>query len=108
MKNSLKTLAIAAVALGLTACAGIETEDDTFAVPYTLERTAVGEERTAARVEPAALPQCPVCPAATPAPAPQCDFSAWESRVAALEAELKSCKESSSRVRDAYRDELTK
>lgn len=103
MKNSLKTLMLAGLALGLTACAGTPSEDDSFATPYTLERTALGESKPAPAPEPV--------PVAEPAPAPvvqQCDYSAWESKVAKLEADLASCLESSSRVRDAYREELVK
>ncbi|MCB1533045.1 MAG: hypothetical protein KDJ35_09280 [Alphaproteobacteria bacterium] len=104
MNTSLKILAVAGVALSLAACSTESVYDnDTFATPYTLERTAVAEQHTTmAAPQPAPVLQCPACPTA------QCDYSAWESRVAALEAELNSCKESSSRVRDAYREELTK
>ena len=104
MKNSLKTLALLGMVAALGACSSMEAADnDSFATPYTLERTALGAQKAAPAPEPV--------PVAQPAPAPvvqQCDYSAWESKVAKLEADLASCLESSSRVRDAYREELVK
>ena len=103
MKNLLKTCALVGMVAALGACAGSPSEDDTFATPYTLERTAIGEPKAAPAPEPV--------PVAQPAPAPvvqQCDYSAWEAKVAKLEGDLAACLESSSRVRDAYREELTK
>lgn len=106
MKNSLKTLALMSTVLTLTACGGLtSTYDEKAEVPYTLERTATAKQKAA----PEPMPAPVVEPAPAPAPVvQQCDYSAWESRVAALESELASCRESSSRVRDAYREELEK
>ncbi|MEM7680005.1 MAG: hypothetical protein AAF182_03275 [Pseudomonadota bacterium] len=107
MKNSLKTLALVGVVFGLSACDTLSgVNERPYDAPYSLERTAKAEAKAAPVVEPAPEPVIEPAPA-TPV-VQQCDYSAWESRVAALEADLASCRESSSRVRDAYRDELTK
>ncbi len=47
MKKSLALLLIAAAPLSLSACESMEFDDDTYAVPYTLERTARHEQEAA-------------------------------------------------------------
>lgn len=103
MKTLLNTLFICVAGLSLSACADGLGDFDT-APPYATERTATHEQM--AKAEPAPAP----APAATPAPtcAPCEDCSSYKSRVAALEAELAACREASTRVRDAYSDELKK
>ena len=103
MKTSLKTSILAVAALTLGACS---TGDGNYtdAPPYELERTAVHDSMVAA---------APVAtPAPAPAPAPTCapcaDCSSWEARALQAEKDLAMCRESTNRVRDAYRDELKK
>ncbi|MEM7651510.1 MAG: hypothetical protein AAF204_05460 [Pseudomonadota bacterium] len=101
MKNTFKTMALCVAVLGLAACeSGLGNFDD--APPYELNRTATHTQAPA----PAPAPE----PA--PEPAPMCeaceDCGAWEARALQAEKDLMMCKESTTRVRDAYREELKK
>ena len=68
-----------------------------------MNRTATHEQ--AAKVE-APAPAAEVAPA--PACAPCADCSTWEQRALQAEKDLKTCQEATNRVREAYRDELSK
>ena len=107
MKHSFKALALVAAIFAVSACSSSSDFDDTtFATPYTLERTATSTQKMAVKAPepaPVAAPQCPACQ-----PVQQCDYSAWEAKTSKLQADLASCRESSTRVRDAYREELVK
>lgn len=102
MKYALKSLILAVSVCGLAACESMGDQDT--APPYAMERTATHESAMAAPPAPA--------PAPVQTPAPQCkaceDCSAWEARALQAEKDLAMCTEATSRVRDAYRDELKK
>ena len=106
MKTFLNILLVCTAGLALAACetAGLGNFDD--APPYATDRTATHEQM--AKPEPAPAP----APAPEPAPAPTCapcqDCSPLQTRISALEAELAACREASTRVRDAYSEELKK
>jgi len=101
MKKLLNTLFICVAGLSLSACADGLGDFDS-APPYAQERTAEHDSKVAAAPAPAPAP------AAAPMCKPCEDCSSYKSRVAALEAELAACREASTRVRDAYQDELKK
>lgn len=100
MKHTVKTLVVLAALGGLSACDTMG--DQETAPPYAMERTATHEGGTVMAPPPAPMPE----------PAPQCkpceDCSAWEARALQAEKDLAMCQEATSRVRDAYRDELKK
>lgn len=102
MKYALKSLILAVSVCGLAACESMGDQDT--APPYAQERTATHESAPAPAPAPVQTP--------APAPAPQCkaceDCSAWEARALQAEKDLATCQEATSRVRDAYRDELKK
>ena len=103
MKTSLKTSLLAIAVLTLGACSsGLGNYTD--APPYELERTAEHEQME----KPAPAPVATPAPAPAPTCAPCADCSSWEARALQAEKDLAMCRESTNRVRDAYRDELKK
>lgn len=105
MRGTFKLTLLAVAVLSLGACESMGLGNFESAAPYELERTA--EHEQSVKVEPP-----PPAPAPAPQPAPQCkpctDCSAWEQRALTAERDLAACQEATTRVRDAYRDELKK
>lgn len=101
MKNTLKLLSLSVLALGLTAC-GTDGDNYELTAPYNQTRTATHQQAAAPAPVPA---QAPV---ATPPPACSCDCNALTQRALKAEEELRMCRESKSRVSNAFRDELKK
>lgn len=105
MKSLLNTLFICTAGFALTACGtndGLGNFDD--APPYAQSRTATHEEMA----KPMPAPEPAPAPAAPQTCEPCQDCSPLQTRIDALEAELAACREASTRVRDAYSEELKK